>query len=186
MAIESPKYETTYKDNELEIREYAEYILAEVEVEGDFDSALQKGFGILADYIFGNNLSKTHINMTAPVTEQATSGEKIDMTTPVTSTTVEENKRHKVAFTMPSKYTLDNLPEPVNKEISFHVIARHKVAALRFSGNLNDGLAIRKAKELEMWLIENKYSKKSNFIFAQYNPPWIPGFVRRNEVMAEI
>jgi DNA gyrase inhibitor GyrI len=186
MAIESPKYETTYKDKEFEIREYADYILAEIEIEGDYDSALQKGFRILADYIFGNNLSKTHINMTAPVTEQAARGEKIDMTTPVTSTTVEENKRYTVAFTMPSKYTLENLPEPVNKEISFHVIARHKVAVLRFSGNFNDDLAVRKSKELEKWLSDNKYNKKSNFIFAQYNPPWIPGFVRRNEIMAEI
>ena len=186
MAIESPKYEIVLQDKKFEIRQYEDYIVAEVEIEGDFDSALQKGFRVLADYIFGNNLSRAHINMTAPVTEQAATSEKIDMTAPVTSTPVEEGKKYKVAFAMPSKYTLENLPKPANKEISFRKIASHKVAVLRFSGNLNGSLALRKAKEMETLLNENKYDKKSDFIFAQYNPPWIPGLVRRNEVIAEL
>ena len=52
MAIESPRYKTVQKDNKFEIRDYEEYILAEVEIDGDFGSALQKGFRVLADYIF--------------------------------------------------------------------------------------------------------------------------------------
>ncbi len=31
MAIESPKYRTIHRDNKFEIREYGDYILAEVE-----------------------------------------------------------------------------------------------------------------------------------------------------------
>ena len=186
MAIESPKYQTVYKDKKFEIREYDEYILAEVEIDGDFGSALQRGFRVLADYIFGGNTSRARINMTVPVTEQAVSSEKIDMTAPVTSSPIEENKKYRIAFTMPSKYTLETLPEPVNKMISFRKVNKHKVAALRFSGNLNSKLATRKAKDLETWLNENKYSKKSGFVFAQYNPPWIPGIFRRNEVLTEV
>ena len=186
MAIESPKYQTVYKDKKFEIREYEEYILAEVEIDGDFGSALQKGFRVLADYIFGGNTSRARINMTVPVTEQAVSSEKIDMTAPVTSSPIEEGRKYKIAFTMPSKYTLENLPEPANKMISFRKVSKHKVAALRFSGSLNSKLATRKAKELETWLNENKYSKKSGFVFAQYNPPWIPGIFRRNEVLTEV
>jgi len=186
MAIESPRYQTINKDNKFEVREYNDYILAEVEIDGDFGSALQKGFRILADYIFGGNISKAHINMTVPVTEQAVSSERIEMTAPVTSSPVEEGKKYKISFTMPSKYTLENLPEPSNKTISFHKVAKHKVAALRFSGNLNSKVASRKAKELETWLNENKYSKKTGFVFAQYNPPWIPGIFRRNEVLTEV
>jgi len=186
MAIESPRYQTVYKDNKFEIREYDEYILAEVEIDGDFGSALQKGFRVLADYIFGKNTSKAHIDMTVPVTEQTVSSEKIDMTAPVTSSSIEEGRKYRIGFTMPSKYTLETLPEPVHKKISFRKVSKHKTAALRFSGNLNSKLATRKAKELETWLEENKYSKKGDFIFAQYNPPWIPGFFRRNEVLTEV
>jgi hypothetical protein len=45
---------------------------------------------------------------------------------------------------------------------------------------------MRKAQELETWLNESKYSKKGSFVFAQYNPPWIPGIFRRNEVLTEV
>ena len=186
MAIESPRYQTVHKDNKVEIREYEEYILAEVEIDGDFSSALQKGFRVLADYIFGGNTSKAHIKMTVPVTQQAAGSEKIEMTAHVTSSPVEEGKKYIIAFTMPSKYTLETLPDPANKTISFRKVAKHRVATLRFSGNLNSKLATRKAKELETLLQENKYSKKSGFVFAQYNPPWIPGLFRRNEVLAEV
>jgi hypothetical protein len=186
MAIESPRYQTNNKDNKFEVREYNDYILAEVEIDGDFGSALQKGFRILADYIFGENTSKTRIHMTVPVTEQAVSSEKIEMTAPVTSSPIEEGKKYTIAFTIPSKYTLETLPEPVNKTISFRKLAKHRVAALRFSGNLNSKLAARKAKELETWLNKNKYMNKSGFVFAQYNPPWIPGIFRRNEVLTDL
>ena len=186
MVIESPRYGVVQKDNKFEILEYEGYILAEVEIDGDFSSALQKGFRVLADYIFGGNTSKAHIKMTVPVTQQAAGSEKIEMTAPVTSSPVEEGKKYIIAFTMPSKYTLETLPDPANKTISFRKVAKHRVAALRFSGNLNSKLATRKAKEMETWLHENQYSKKSGFIFAQYNPPWIPGLFRRNEVLAEV
>jgi hypothetical protein len=87
---------------------------------------------------------------------------------------------------MPSKYTLENLPEPADKTILFRKVGKHRVAALRFSGNLNSKLAVRRANELEAWLTENKYSRRGGFVFAQYNPPWTPGFFRRNEVLAEV
>jgi hypothetical protein len=186
MAIESPQYKTVHKDRKFEIREYEEYVLAEVEIDADFGPALQKGFRVLAGYIFGGNVSRDRIDMTAPVTEQAVSGEKIDMTAPVISSSIDEGKKYRIAFTMPSKYTLENLPEPSNKAISFRKVGKNTVAALRFSGNLNSKLAVRKAKELETWLNENSYSKKGGFVFAQYNPPWIPGIFRRNEVLTEV
>jgi hypothetical protein len=186
MAIESPRYQIVYKDKKFEIREYEEYIVAEVEIDGEFSSALQNGFRVLAEYIFGGNTSRARIDMTVPVTEQAVSSEKIAMTAPVTSSPIEEGKKYRIAFTMPSKYTLENLPEPTNRMISFHKVSRHRAAALRFSGNLNSKLAARKTKELETWLDENKYPRKNGFIFAQYNPPWIPGIFRKNEVLTEV
>ena len=186
MAIESPRYTFVQKDNKFEIREYDDYILAEVEIDGNFSSALQKGFRILAGYIFGGNASKVHINMTVPVTQQAAANEKVEMTAPVTSSPIEEGKKYIIAFTMPSKYTMENLPEPANSGISFRKVANSKIAAVRFSGNLNGKLASIRAKELEAWLDEHNYSKKSSFVFAQYNPPWIPGIFRRNEVLVNV
>jgi hypothetical protein len=70
MAIESPKYEVEKEEGSFEIRTYASYIVAQVDVESDFDGALRNGFEILAHYIFGGNKKKESIPMTAPVSEE--------------------------------------------------------------------------------------------------------------------
>ena len=54
----------------LRLETYAAYILAQVDVESDFDGALRNGFEILAHYIFGGNRKKESISMTAPVSRK--------------------------------------------------------------------------------------------------------------------
>jgi hypothetical protein len=186
MSIEKPKFNIVQKDRKFEIREYQEYINASVEIESDYKSALNEGFRILADYIFGNNRAKTSISMTAPVTEQAVKSKKIEMTAPVTSTKVGGGKKYLISFTMPAKYTLESLPEPTNKTISMYKVAPHKAVALKFSGYLNEKITAKKTQELEVWLKKNSLEAKSGIIVAQYNPPWILGPFRKNEIIAKL
>ena len=186
MAIETPKFEILQKDGKFEIRKYQAYINASVEIESDYQHALGKGFRILADYIFGNNRAKTNIEMTAPVTEQAVKSEKIEMTAPVTAAKVGEGKKYLISFTMPSKYQLETLPEPVIENISINKVAPHKAVALKFSGYANEKTTAKKIQELKAWLKKNNFQTKPDFMLAQYNPPWIPGPFRRNEMIAEL
>lgn len=87
---ESPTYTVESKDNDIEIRVYPGYILAQVEVETDYDQAIRKGFSILANYIFGGNKKSSKISMTAPVSgENISVSENIPMTAPVTEEAVE-------------------------------------------------------------------------------------------------
>ena len=51
-GIEEPSYTLIEKRDGYEIREYASYIVAEVEVDGDMRTALSSGFRQLAGYIF--------------------------------------------------------------------------------------------------------------------------------------
>ena len=70
MATEEPDFKLISEEGEFQIREYDPKIIAQVEVEGDFDEASSKGFKLLADYIFGNNLldgGSKKISMTTPV-----------------------------------------------------------------------------------------------------------------------
>jgi hypothetical protein len=98
MAIESPEYMVESKEKDIEIRNYKDFIMAQVDVEADYDSALTKGFRILAGYIFGANHKKTNLPMTAPVTgTNLSESEKIPMTLPVT----EEDKSEKIAMNAP-------------------------------------------------------------------------------------
>jgi hypothetical protein len=141
------------------------------------------------------------IPMTIPVTEEEVGSEKIPMTTPVTEETLESEKIemavpvteeqkdksiHRISFTMPSKYTLETLPEPEDKRIKFKEVKNHRVAVIRFSGRAKEKLAHENIDELNNWLIENSIKPKSNFVVAQYNHPAVPGFFRRNEIIVDI
>ena len=186
MAIESPKYSVVSKQPNYEVRQYEPYIQAQVEIESGLNDAVNEGFNILAGYIFGDNKARTRIAMTAPVTEElAAVPQKIPMTRPVT-VAASGTGRYIVSFTMPHKYTIDTLPEPNNKRVYLREVAHHKVAAVRFPGRLKDNLFERKEKEIRSVLERDGIAPKSNSVAAQYDPPWVPGFLRRNEILIDI
>jgi hypothetical protein len=123
--------------------------------------------------------------MTSPVTQQLKDGNaKIPMTAPVTAQN--QGKSYKVAFFMPSKYTLETLPQPNDPRVSFQTIGSRQMAAIRFSGYLTEKAFVKRKDELSKWLNINKIAAKSTYLSAQFNPPWVPWFARRNEVMVEI
>ena len=179
---ESPKYVVITKDNQIEIREYPGYIQAEVDVKGtNYKTAIEAGFDVLAGYIFGNNTSRQKVDMTTPV--KVNQSEKIAMTTPVT---VKGEDEFTVAFVMPSAYTLETLPAPRDGRIRFVSVPTHRMASIRFSGFFNQGNIENNKKRLREWMVENDLEGEGDFIIAGYNPPWIPGFLARNEVMIKI
>jgi effector-binding domain-containing protein len=179
---ETPKYSVIRKDNEIEIRHYPAYIQAEVIVdEAKYQSAIEKGFNVLAGYIFGNNVSKQKIEMTTPV--QASRSEKIAMTTPVTVT---GSSSFTVAFIMPSAYTLETLPQPKDNRVHFKQIPARTLATIRFSGFFRQNVIQKNMQHLVHWLQEQGIETEGDFIVAGYNPPWVPGFLARNEVMIQV
>ena len=200
---ESPTYILERKDENFEIRRYPDYILAQVDVEADYDGAVSIGFSILARYIFGANKGRKSIPVTTPVSEEKIEGsEKIPMAAPVTQESLKESEKismnvpvaeelsgeniHRISFTMPSKYSLETLPEPEDKRIKFKEVKNQKTAVLRFSGRVKKNLAIEKMEEMMKWLEKNNIKPKSNLVVAQYNNPLVPGFLRRNEIIVEI
>ncbi len=88
MAVEEASYVVLKKDNEFEIREYAPHVLAETLVESDLEQAGDKAFERLFGYISGDNVSRTRLAMTSPVSQKP-AGEKIEMTAPVGQQRVE-------------------------------------------------------------------------------------------------
>lgn len=83
----------------------------------------------MAGYIFGGNTTKSSIAMTAPVMDTAKVSETIAMTAPVMDT-LSNSGKHIVAFTMPSSYTLENLPKPDNANVRFRFLEKTKRAVL--------------------------------------------------------
>ncbi|MBN1856993.1 MAG: heme-binding protein [Dehalococcoidia bacterium] len=186
MAFENPPYRVLKKEAPFELRSYDNYIVAEVELAEDYDGALSAGFRILADYIFGNNHRSEHIAMTVPVTEQGKNdSEKVAMTAPVTSQVLDPD-RYRVAFMMPSKYAIDTLPVPEDTRISFRTIDAHRAAAVRFSGSFTEKTAHSRTNELLTWIAQQGLEAVAAPLFANYSPPWIPPFLRRNEVIVDL
>lgn len=186
MAIEIPKYKVINKEGKFELREYAGYITASVDVEAkDYGNATNIGFRFVADYIFGNNTKRDKIAMTAPVLQEGQSiSEKIAMTVPVT--TSQQKNVYTISFVMPNKYTLDTLPIPNNKQVTLHKIPAFKSAVLTFSGFVNEKIIKDKTQQLEEWIEKKKLKSIGAIQTARYNPPWVPWFLRRNEIIMRI
>jgi hypothetical protein len=179
---ETPKYSVIKKQKEIELRQYGGYIQAEVTIiEKNYKSAIEKGFNVLAGYIFGNNISRQKIEMTTPV--KVSQSQKIAMTKPVTVT---GNGQYTVAFIMPAEYTLETLPLPKDVNIHFTPIPAHQMAAIRFSGYFQQDTINKNKERLSLWLKAEGLETEGDFIVAGYNPPWVPGFIARNEIMIKI
>ncbi|MEI7632558.1 MAG: heme-binding protein, partial [bacterium] len=135
-----------------------------------------------ADYIFGNNTKNSKIAMTAPVTIQKPStSEKIAMTAPVTTAKLDDQK-YVISFTMPASYTLEDLPKPNNESVIIKTMPAHEVVAIEFSGYTSEGDIEKKSNELSEWANNKHINIASQPTVLRYDPPWKPGFLRRNEV----
>jgi len=186
MATEEPEFKIILKDGQIEIREYAPKIIAQVEVFGDFDEASSKGFKILADYIFGNNTStdgNSRIEMTAPV-EMEPLSQKINMTKPVL--TEGSDNTWIVSFIMPNEFTLETLPKPNNKDIKISSLPKEKYAVIVFSGLIRESSYQEKETLLNQFIEEKQLKTSGEIKIARYNPPWTLPFFRRNELMIKV
>jgi hypothetical protein len=182
LAVEEPKFTVEKKGSGYEIRKYPDVLVAETEVEGDFESAGNEGFRILADFIFGNNQAREKIDMTAPVSQSKS--EKIAMTAPVSMTAA--GRGFTVQFTMPDAYTLNSLPAPNNPLVRIRLVPGRRVAVHGYSGgwsleNYEKHLAIFRSA-----LTRDGLAPGGEPVFARFNPPFWPWFLRRNEIWLEL
>jgi hypothetical protein len=181
--IEEPTYTVLEKRDGYEVRQYDAYIVAETVVEGTYTDTLREGFRIIADYIFGNNTTKTSIAMTAPVLER--SGEEIAMTVPVISTPTTEKARI-ISFVLPSSYTMETLPQPNDARVLLRQESAHKVAVRRFTWYATETNVEKQKDALVKKLLEDNVTTIGMPQVAQYNPPLSFPFTRRNEILVPI
>ena len=184
-ALEEPKYSVLKEYENFEIRNYDSYLVAEVDIEGSYNKTGNEAFRILAGYIFGDNQSSTKMNMTAPVESEAIqSSEKMNMTAPVFS-----NKNfngYTYRFVMESKYTQETLPVPNNSKIRITEIKDRVMAVISFSGRWSQKNFEKHEQILVNDLKNAGIGVASEAIYARYNAPFTPWFLRRNEIMFEI
>ena len=178
MAIEKAPYSVIEKDGNIEIREYPAIIVAETTVAGNFSTVGNEGFRRLAAYINGNNRARASIAMTAPVNQEAGS-EKIAMTAPVGQEKKDANWR--ITFVMPSRYSLQALPEPLDGSVRLTKEPARRVAAIRYSGTWSQDRYRAHLAKLMKFIGRRSLTAVGNPVWARYDPPFMPWFLRRNE-----
>lgn len=186
MAVEEAAYETVEDFGDFELRRYAPLIHAEVQVDAAFERAGNQAFRVLAGYIGGRNVSAESVAMTAPVM-QAPAGERIAMTAPVHQTPATGGTgRYVVSFVMPAQYTLETLPRPTDPRVRLRQDDSRLVAARRYSGRWTEQRYLREEERLLEAVAAAGLEVAGAPEYARYNPPWVPWFLRRNEVLVEI
>lgn len=183
MAIEEAKYEVLEREGKFELRQYQPHIVAETLLEGDFQEVGNEGFRRLFDYISGKNCKQQIIPMTSPVSQESTS-EKIPMTAPVNQEKVGEKWR--ITFLMPSHYTMETLPEPTDRRVRLIKVPGLLMAAISYSGTWSRGRYQDKENRLKELIRQNGLKIVGEPVFARYNPPFMPWFLRRNEVLIPV
>ena len=183
MGIEEAAYTVEQTDGDFQLRQYAPQVVAETLVDGTQEEAGNKAFNLLFRYISGANRSKQAIAMTAPVAQER-EGAKIAMTAPVGQAA--EGNRWAVSFTMPTNCTLETLPEPTDEKVRLRAIPARRMAAARYSGTWSEARYARNLGRLREWMKTAGLTAIGDPVWARYDPPFTPWFMRRNEILLPI
>lgn len=178
-AIEEPEYKVLRQLDNVELRQYAPYVVAEVVLDATAEDAGSQAFPILAGYIFGKNKGQRKFAMTAPVTQTAVPV-KMEMTAPVTQAEVPGGMR--VQFVLPGDVTLESAPEPLDPRVQLRLVPASQWAAIRYSGTWSQTNDDEHLGKLQAALAAAGVATQGPPVLARYNSPMTPWFMRRNEI----
>ncbi len=164
--FETIDYEVIKKEGNIEIRKYDAFLLASTKTRKN--PSRDTGFSNVYDYISGNNDQKKKISMTTPVV------------------TYEEENSLVTGFYVSKKYTKDSVPRPTSSQVFINELEPSLYAVIRFRGKWNKENFDEHAKILLNYLKGHDLEVRSPRLIMRYNPPFIPGFLRHNEIAYQI
>ncbi len=175
-------YDLVRTEGAIEVRRYPEHLVAETEVQADFQDAGNRAFRYLFGYITGDNTARQPIDMTAPVVQAPS--QRISMTAPVVQTG--SSGRYTVAFVLPSSLDESSAPLPTRSEVSVRKVPARLVAAVHFTGRWSEAAFEKHRAELLSAAADAGLMTIGDPWFARFNPPSTPWFLRHNEVLIEV
>jgi len=164
----APLYQTIVTDGGFEIRRYPALLVIETLQHGSRDRALGAGFGLLAEYMFGEGREGDEIPMTLPLLAEPLSGGS-------------GARDWRIRFIIPEAFTAASLPPP-GGGIAIAELPPRDMAAAKVAGAPGDRLFANTAKSLEAWLQSRGRVAAGAAVQAYYNSPLLSGPVRANEI----
>lgn len=167
---EQQPYTLIEKYDGFELRLYPRHVLVEVVTRGPFMQAGNMAFQPLVSYISGRNLDRKKFAMTAPVLQTPNS----------------TDDEHRVAFVLPAGVSIKDVPAPVDGYVTTRVVEEHRVAAVSFGGGWNESRFKQNGAELLAAVKAAGLSPVGEVYYARFDPPWKPGFLKRNEALVDL
>jgi hypothetical protein len=164
--IEQPKYEILKQEGPFELRHYQAFSMIEAT---DRDIQSYRGFRLAFDFIQGDNERGQKIAMTAPVVNQ-----------------LNENGIQTTSFVMPPKMAFKDMPLPTNQNLRRVLVPERICAVYKFGFSPNMDTIRKFEFALKAWIEKEEYSIVGSLQLARYNPPFIPGFLKKNELWFEV
>jgi len=162
-GYESAPYKVVKRDGKFELRDYPALVIAETPMSGP-DSSFMRLFR----FIDGKNVGQQKIPMTTPVFFAG------------------ENTNQTMAFVLPKDMSTNQAPIPSDGSVVIREIPGGSFAAFRFSGGRSEAKQLAALEKLQAWLVREKLTATNGPIYAYFDPPWTPTFLRRNEVMLRL
>lgn len=164
MAYESPKYTIERKEGAFEIRHYTTFKTISTP---RASMSGYSGFNDLFSYISGNNQSNTAIKMTVPVVN-----------------TFQENTMS-MEFVLPVIHQ-EGPPLPNQSDLEHKTYTSFRVAVLRFKGHVGGNTLLEQKEKLLTWLRHHNIPFEKPWYLARYQPPYLPGFFKHNEIWIKL
>jgi hypothetical protein len=162
MAIKTFPYTVLKQDNQFEIRAMDAYYVVKSK---NVERLGYQGFDACFRYISGDNQASKSYSMTAPVINRLDDTVMVD-----------------TAFVLLGS---DTPPQP-NHQAVIERIESTCMVVYKFKGNINDNAIKNSLEVLETYINAQRLTIKDGPWLARYNPPFIPGFLKRNEMMMEV
>lgn len=175
MAIETPQFTLVQKLGELEVRDYPALVVAEAKVTGERSEAAGAAFGLLAGYIFGNNRAQAKFEMTAPVLQE-----------PQIVNATASPDGWVVQFVLPRSAALQALPSPNDARVTLRQLPPRRFAVVRYSGNWSEQNFTVHLQALRAAMQREKLTGLGEPVWARYDAPYKPSFLRTNEILIEL
>ena len=151
------------KFNDIEIREYKNQLYASF-TPRNYDER-NMSFRNIAPFIFGDNSRNEEIGMTTPV--------------------VIKMNNNEMAFIMPDRYNLDNLPKPNNNKLEIYEEKTSTKAVIKYSGYSNKTKELKMINKLKSELSKINLTHKNDFELLVYNSPY-EVINRKNEITVSV
>ncbi len=112
------------------------------------------------------------------------------MTSPVAQTLTNQDgeigENWAVRLFLPRSLSEENIPKPSETGVAVVKLKAQKYGSVSFKGTQNDKKVSENLAKLEAFIAENDYEVSGPPVYAFYDPPFIPWFLRDNEILLPV